>query len=79
MGHQNNTNNNNSLNSNQNSINNIAAVAAAAAASNKQSTMPPPPGVNMVNPPNSQFLMSLPFVCYDVTFKMNFLLIIFEI
>ncbi len=73
MGHQNNTNNNNnSLNSNQNSINNIAAVAAAAAASNKQSAMPPPPGVNMVNPPNSQFLMSLPFVCYDVTFKKNF-------
>jgi hypothetical protein len=54
---------------------NAAVVAAAGAVNMKQSAMPPPPGVNLVNP-NSQFLMSLPFVCYDVClfFTVNILI-----
>ena len=54
-----------SLSSIQNPVN---AAGASVAANAKQSTMAPPPGVNMVNP-NNQFLMSLPFVCYDVCFR----------
>ena len=64
MNHQNNTPNPLNQGLNSNSMNNVANAGVAATAVNAKQTMPPPPGVNLVNP-NSQFLMSLPFVCYD--------------
>lgn len=58
--HQNSTNTNNNNGLNQAGLNQNVNAAVAAAVKN---TMPPPPGVNFN--PNNQFLMSLPFVCYD--------------
>ena len=52
----------NSLPSNSNNVN------ANGNNNSNNNVMAPPPGVNMINP-NNQFMMSLPFVCYDVGFE----------
>ena len=66
---QQNVNNPTNLAAKQNSLpNNSNNVNANGNNNSNNNVMAPPPGVNMINP-NNQFMMSLPFVCYDVGFE----------
>lgn len=68
INHQNSnsSNTNTGLNQPTNSLNQNVVNSTVAAVKN---AMPPPPGVNFN--PNNQFLMGLPFVCYDVSFYLK--------